>query len=201
MENLIGRDKTFWQANFARLKSIFKSNLNNVTVEDMYAYANKVECSLIRTEADELTYSLHVLIRYEMDKALMAGEIEAEDIPEKWNALYKEYLGVDVPCDKEGCLQDVHWAYGEFGYFPTYALGSAYASQIYNAMQKEVDINDCIASCDLKPIANWLKQNIHKYGASMESKDILKLATGEDFNPAYYVNYLVEKYSKLYNIE
>ncbi len=201
MENLIGRNKAFWEANFARLKNIFKSNLANVTVEDMYKYVNKVECSLIRTEADELTYSMHVLIRYEMEKAIMAGEVEAEDIPAKWNALYKEYLGVEVPSDREGCLQDVHWAYGEFGYFPTYALGSAYASQIYNAMSKQIDIEGCIKKGNLKPIANWLKQNIHKYGASMDSKDILHLATGEDFNPSYYVDYLVKKYSALYNIK
>ena len=166
----------------------------------MYKYVNRVECSLIRTEADELTYSLHVLVRYEMEKALLSGEIQVKDIPTKWNQLYKEYLGVDVPSDKEGCLQDVHWAYGEFGYFPTYSLGSAYSSQIYHAMQKDVNVDECIEKGNLRPIAKWLKEHIHKYGSSMHSAQILKLATGEDFNPNYYVDYLVEKYSKLYNV-
>lgn len=201
MENLIARDRAFWETNFDRLKNIFKSNLKDVTVEDMYKYVNRVECSLIRTEADELTYSMHVLIRYEIEKALTSGAIEAEDIPSKWNELYKEYLGIDVPCDKDGCLQDVHWAYGEFGYFPTYALGSAYASQIYNAMQKDVDITGCIKKGNLKPIAKWLKEKVHRFGASKYSEDILKFATGEDFNPDYYVNYLVEKYSALYDVK
>ena len=200
MENLIGRHEKFWNANFAKLKNIFKSNLKDVTAEDMYKYVNRVECSLIRTEADELTYSLHVLVRYEMERGLLAGEIQAKDIPAKWNELYKEYLGVDVPSDKEGCLQDVHWAYGEFGYFPTYSLGSAYASQIYHAMQKEVNIDECIEKGNLRPIAKWLKTHVHQYGSSMHSTEILKLATGEDFNPNYYVDYLVEKYSKLYNV-
>ena len=200
MENLVARSPAFWKRHFAKLKEIFPSQLEGVTAQDMIEYVNLAECSLIRTEADELTYSLHVLIRYEMEKRIMAGEITAEEIPQNWNALYKEYLGVDVPDDTHGCLQDVHWAYGEFGYFPTYALGSAYSSQIYNAMNKCFNVEEAIEGGNMKAITDWLKDNIHKYGSSKFSKDILYLATGEEFNPEYYVDYLVKKYTALYKL-
>ncbi|MBR4419286.1 MAG: carboxypeptidase M32, partial [Clostridia bacterium] len=179
---------------------IFPEQLKGVTADDMYRYVNSVECSLIRTEADELTYGMHVLVRYEMEKAILSGNITAEQIPEKWNALYKEYLGVEVPDDTHGCLQDVHWAYGEFGYFPTYALGSAYGAQIYHAMNQDFDIEQAIADGDMQKIKDWLKEKIHKYGSSKFSKDILQSATNEPFNPNYYVDYLVKKYTKLYNL-
>jgi carboxypeptidase Taq len=201
MENLIARSPAFWHKHFGKLKEIFPKQLNGVTVEDMIEYVNLAECSLIRTEADELTYSFHVLIRYEIEKAIMSGEVTAENMPQKWNELYKQYLGVDVPDDTHGCLQDVHWAYGEFGYFPTYSLGSAYASQIYAAMSKDFNIEEAISQGNMKLITDWLKEKIHKYGSSKFSKDILFLATGEEFNPNYYVDYLVEKYSKLYKLD
>ena len=201
MENMIARSLAFWETHFDKLKEIFPVQLQGVTPQEMYEYVNSVECSLIRTEADELTYSMHVLVRYEMEKMIMAGKINASQFPETWNALYKEYLGVTVPDDTQGCLQDVHWAYGEFGYFPTYALGSAYGAQIYNAMQKDLDIDSVIRSGKLTEITNWLKEHVHKYGSSKFSKDILFLATGENFNPNYYVDYLINKYSEVYNLK
>ena len=200
MENMVGRSKAFWDRHFGKLQEIFPEQLKGVTADDMYRYVNSVECSLIRTEADELTYGMHVLVRYEMEKAILSGNITAEQIPEKWNALYKEYLGVEVPDDTHGCLQDVHWAYGEFGYFPTYALGSAYGAQIYHAMNQDFDIEQAIADGDMQKIKDWLKEKIHKYGSSKFSKDILQSATNEPFNPNYYVDYLVKKYTKLYNL-
>ncbi|MBQ7408399.1 MAG: carboxypeptidase M32 [Clostridia bacterium] len=201
MENMIARSLAFWQTHFYKLKEIFPNQLANVTAEDMYEYVNLVECSLIRTEADELTYGMHVMVRYELEKAILSGKVNAENIPEKWNELYKEYLGVTVPSYSSGCLQDVHWAYGEFGYFPTYALGSAYAAQIYNAMQRDIDIDAEIRTGKIEKIAKWLKDNIHTYGSSKYSSEILKLATNEDFNPDYYCNYLVNKYTKIYNLK
>ena len=200
MENLIARSPAFWHKHFDKLKEIFPAQLDGVTVNDMIEYVNLAECSLIRTEADELTYSFHVLIRYEIEKAIMNGEVNAENMPQKWNELYKQYLGVDVPDDTHGCLQDVHWAYGEFGYFPTYSLGSAYASQIYAAMSKDFNIEEAISQGNMKLITDWLKEKIHKYGSSKFSKDILFIATGEEFNPKYYVDYLVNKYSALYKL-
>ncbi|PKK97707.1 MAG: carboxypeptidase, partial [Tenericutes bacterium HGW-Tenericutes-2] len=154
----------------------------------------------IRTEADELTYALHIMVRYEMEKMIFNKNIDLETLPTVWNKLYKKYLGVTVPNDQVGILQDVHWSQGSFGYFPTYALGSAYAAQIYHAMSKDIDINQSINDENLRKIADWLKEHIHKYGSSKPPKEILKLATGEDFNPNYYVDYLIEKYSKLYQL-
>ena len=201
LENIIGRSKSFWETHFEKLKEIFPENLDGVTANDLYLLSNRAECSLVRTEADELTYSLHIMVRYEIEKGLLNGQIEAKDIPSEWNRLYKEYLGIDVPSDKEGCLQDVHWACGDFGYFPTYALGSAYASQIYHAMQKDLDVAAEIRTGSFSGIEKWLAEKIHRFGASKDPKDILVYATGEEFNPNYYIDYLVGKYSKLYGLD
>lgn len=200
MENMIGRSLAFWQTHFPKLKGIFADELDGVTAEDMFKYVNRVEYSLIRTEADELTYPIHVLIRYEIEKMLMSGKLSVKDVPSEWNKKYKEYLNVDVPSDKDGCLQDMHWSDGSIGYFPTYALGSAYAAQIYHAMSKDIDIDEEIKKGNIGGIAAWLKEHLHKYGASKYPKELIKLATGEDFSPNYYVDYLIDKYSKIYNV-
>ena len=200
MENMIGRSRAFWETHFGKLQEIFSEELKDVTVDEFYRYVNNVECSLIRTEADELTYSLHVLIRYEIEKEMMRGELEASDVPAVWNKKYKDYLGVDVPNDREGCLQDMHWAGGSVGYFPTYSLGSAYAAQLYAAMAKTVDIDASVREGSIDKIAAWLKENVHRYGASKYPKDILRAATGEDFDPKYYTDYLIGKYSEIYGL-
>ena len=201
MENMIGRSAAFWETHFPRLQSIFPDQLHDVEWQDFYRYVNTVSCGLIRTEADELTYSLHVLIRYEIEKEVLSGTVEASDVPTVWNAKYKEYLGVEVPSDKEGCLQDVHWAGGLLGYFPTYALGSAYAAQIYHALGRDLDIDAAIRSGNVRAIADWLGEHLHKYGASKYPRELIRIATGEDFDPHYYVDYLIKKYSALYGID
>ena len=200
MENMIGRSEIFWQRHFPKLQELFPKEFKNTTVDDFVKYVNTVSRGFIRTEADELTYSLHIMVRYEMEKMIFNKNIDLETLPAVWNKLYKKYLGVTVPNDQLGILQDVHWSQGSFGYFPTYALGSAYAAQIYHAMSKDIDINQSINDENLRKIADWLKEHIHKYGSSKPPKEILKLATGEDFNPNYYVDYLIEKYSKLYQL-
>lgn len=200
MENMIGRSLPFWNAHFPKLKSIFPKELEGVTAEDFYKYVNRVEESLVRTEADELTYSIHVLIRYEIERAVMEGKVEAKDIPALWNRKYKEYLNVDVPCDKEGCLQDSHWSGGSLGYFPTYSLGSAYAAQIYRAMERDLNMDAVLGGKNLRPLADWLKEHLHRYGASKFPKELIRIATGEEFSPRYYVEYLTEKYRTLYGI-
>ena len=201
MENMVGRSPAFWERHFEALREVFPDELAGVTVEDFVCHVNRVEQSLIRTEADELTYSVHVLIRYELEKEMLSGKLNAKEIPAAWNAKYKEYLGVDVPCDREGCLQDMHWAGGSLGYFPTYALGSAYAAQIWAAMARDLDIEAAIRGTTLKEIAEWLRLHLHRYGSSRDPKELLLLATGEPFDPHYYVDYLTEKYSRLYGIE
>lgn len=199
-ENIIGRSLEFWKIHYGKLQEMFKEQLKDTSLEDFYKAINKVENSLIRTEADELTYPLHIMIRYDIERMILKGEIEVSDLPDVWNKMVKEYLGIDVPNVSQGVLQDVHWSNGTFGYFPTYALGSAYAAQIYNKMKQEIDIDKALASGTTKEINEWLKEKIHKYGKTKYPKELLKIATGEEFNPMYYVNYLKDKYSKVYNI-
>lgn len=199
-ENIIGRSHKFWEVHYGKLQEIFKEQLKDTSLEDFYKAINKVENSLIRTEADELTYPLHIMIRYDIERMIMNNEVEVSELPELWNKMYKEYLGIDVPSLSKGVLQDVHWSGGMFGYFPTYALGSAYAAQIYHKMKQEIDVDKILESGTTKEINEWLKEKIHKYGSTKYPKEILKIATGEDFNPMYYVNYLKEKYSKIYNL-
>lgn len=200
-ENIVGRSYEFWRRHYPKLVEIFPKQLGKVSLDEFYKGVNIAECSLIRTEADELTYSLHIMVRYELEKRMMKGEIEVDNLPAEWNRMYKEYLGVNVPNDKQGVLQDMHWSGGSVGYFPTYALGSAYAAQIYYKMRGEIDVENAMGGENLGEINDWLKEKIHKFGASQSPKDILKHATGEDFNPDYYVKYLTEKYGKIYGVK
>ena len=200
MENLIGRDYDFWKVHINKLKSMY-AELTDLSLDDFYKYINESKCDFIRTEADELTYPIHVLIRYEIEKGIFEGKYNVDELPDVWNKFYKEYLGVEVKNNSEGILQDMHWYTGDFGYFPTYALGSAYSCQIYNAMNKDFSIKDALKNGDMRKIAMWLKDKIHKYGSSKDPDEILFIATGEKFNPDYYINYLVNKFKKLYNID
>jgi len=197
-ENIIGRSEAFWKPIYQRLVETFQEQLNGVSLAQFIKAINKPECGLIRTEADELTYSLHVLIRYEVEKLLLAEKITVEDIPRVWNEKYKEYLGVTPKNDKEGALQDVHWSCGDFGYFPSYALGSAIGAQIYYHMKKVMPFETYLEEGNLKPIQEFLKETIHKFGKSKNTNQILFEMTGEEFNPHYYVTYLKEKYETLY---
>ena len=140
------------------------------------------------------------MIRYEIEKQLIGGTLEVKDVPAVWNALYKEYLGVDVPDDKHGCLQDSHWSGGSFGYFPSYALGSAYGAQMLRNMEQEIDVWGNVAKGDLSPITAWLKEKVHKYGCLLEPGDIVKQACG-DFDPTVYTDYLEDKFRRLYNLK
>jgi len=197
-ENIIGRSHEFWEVHYPKLQSIFKDELKDVSLEDFYRGANRVEASLIRVEADELTYPLHIMLRYDIEKRLFANELQVDELPEVWNNLMESYLGIRPGNDSEGVLQDVHWSGGMFGYFPTYALGSAYAAQFYNTMKKELNIDELIRNNDIKTINLWLKTKIHQFGSSKTPKELLLEVTNEPFNPQYYVKYLKEKYSKIF---
>ena len=200
MENYIGRSRAFIELIFPKMRELFPEQLAGVTAEQMYLAVNKAEPSLIRTEADELTYALHVLVRYEIEKGLFDGSIQAEELPQVWNAKYKEYLGIDVPDDRRGVLQDSHWSGGNVGYFPSYALGSAYGAQMLAKMRETVDVEAAIRSGDLRPITGWLEEHIWKYGKLYDPMELLEKALGEPFDPKYFTDYLEEKFSGIYGL-
>ncbi|MGL5411867.1 carboxypeptidase M32 [Cetobacterium sp.] len=197
-ENVLGRSKEFW---FGILeKSKFKySKLSELTLEEIYKGINEVSPSLIRVEADELTYSLHIMVRYEIEKGILSGEYLVKDLPRVWNEKMYEYLGVVPSTDSEGVLQDVHWSCGLIGYFPSYALGNVYSLQILNAMKKDINIEGTLERGELKRIKEWLREKIHRYGKLKTPKEIMVSVTGEELNPEYYIEYLKEKYKNIYN--
>ncbi len=197
-ENTIGRSLAFWETHLEKFKSLFPEQTKNITANDMYRAVNTVEASFIRVEADELTYPLHIMLRYDIERKLMSGEVNVDQLPEIWNDLMESYLGIRPKQDSDGVLQDVHWSGGMIGYFPTYALGSAYSAQIYYAMLKELDLETIIKNDDIGKINAWLKTYIHQYGSSKTPQEIIKAVTGEDFDAKYYIQYLKEKYTQLY---
>lgn len=199
-ENIIGRSKSFVHILLPILNDLFPEQLEGIDEEKLYKALNKSEPSLIRIEADELTYSIHVMIRYEMEKMLISGNLSVDDAPKAWNELYKKYLGVDVPDNAHGILQDSHWASASFGYFPTYSLGSAYGVQILSAMKKDIPVWDLVENGEIPKITSWLSEHIHKYGRMYDPKDMLYKACGEKFNPDSYFNYLKDKFTKIYNL-
>ena len=198
-ENCVGRGLAFWEYNYPLLKENFPHQLGHVTMQQFYKAINKVQPSLIRTEADELTYHFHVMIRYEIEKQLIDGSISAKDIPAIWNELYKKYLGVTVPDDKKGCLQDVHWSHGSFGYFATYSIGSLYAAQFYAAiLQQNPLLQQEISIGNQQPLLSWLQQHIYKCGRYYTSEELCKEATGQPLNSNFFINYATRKYAGIY---
>ena len=195
-ENMIGRSTAFWDVHYAKLQELFPTQLANVSLDEFMQYVNRAECSLIRTEADELTYSLHVMLRYEIEKKLIDGSLAVADLPTYWNEKMQEYFGITPPSDTMGVLQDVHWSYGNFGYFPTYALGSAIAAQLYHHLNCDMDVEEYLLGGNTREINQWLANRIHKYGSSKYPDEILKLAIDEEFCADYYVDYLIAKYEK-----
>ncbi len=200
-ENIIGRSETFVSMIYPKLTELFFENFSDVTEEMLYLAANRSEPSLIRTEADDLTYALHIMVRYEIEKGMIAGEYVSDDLPRVWNEKYKHYLGIDVPDDSRGVLQDSHWSGGSVGYFPSYALGSAYGAQIYATMKKEFDVEAAIRKAgDTSPVNKWLEEHIFRHGCMYDSDVLLKMTTGEEFDPSYYTKYLEEKYTRIYGL-
>ncbi len=199
-ENLIGRSRAFCTPLLKIMREVFPDQMEGVIEEDLYSAVNLSEPSLIRTEADELTYSLHVMIRYELEKAMIAGDLKVRDIPGEWNRLYREVLGVEVPDDRRGCLQDSHWSFGGIGYFPSYALGSAYGVQMLREMEKTVPVWDTVAAGHLAPVTAWLTERIHQYGCLKKPKDLLAGAMGGPLDPSVYTGYLKKKFSELYRL-
>ncbi len=199
-ENIIGRSRAFVHAVFPKVLGFFPEQLADVSEEDFYRAINRVEASLIRTEADELTYCLHIMVRYEIEKRLIDGTLAVSQVPGEWNRLYKEYLGIDVPSNRQGCLQDSHWSGGLIGYFPSYALGSAYGAQMLHQMELKLgDVFPDVAKGDLSKVTGWLREKIHRHASFYKPGDLLKSVFGE-FDPKYYTDYLTRKYTELYDL-
>lgn len=200
-ENNVARSRPFWAGNFAELQKTFPDSLKDVTAEEFYKGVNLVEPSFIRVEADELTYHAHVYIRYLIEKSLIEGSLEVRDVPKFWNDRYEEYLGIRPKTDSEGCLQDVHWSYGSFGYFPTYSLGSFCSAQLQAAMRKTMpDFDKNVETGNLSPILNWLRENVHKHGRKYNTEELLTRISGTGLKFSYFMDYARKKYGEIYGV-
>ncbi|MDR3241228.1 MAG: carboxypeptidase M32 [Lactobacillaceae bacterium] len=199
-EIIIGRDEAFWQHEYPTLQATFGDALKDVSFEEFYPAWMKTQPTLIRTEADPLTYPLHIIIRYEIEKAIFNDDLDVADLPALWNAKYVEYLGIEPTSDLLGVLQDVHWAGGAFGYFPSYALGHLYAAQFRNAMNREMDVEQLLGAGEYQPLIDWRKEHVWRFGASKTPGQVLLDATGEELNPQYWLDLQAERYRKAYKI-
>ena len=200
-ENNVGRSRRFWHYYYPKLQSRFPDQFRSISFDQFYAGINKVQPSLIRTEADEITYHFHVYIRYELEKRLLENSLPTKDIPAFWNEQYKKYLGVVVPDDKKGCLQDVHWSHGSFGYFPTYSLGSFYAAQFFNQAKSEIQgLDNEIENGNTHSLLQWLRSAIHQKGRFYTSEDLSRTITGEGLQVYHFNNYLLDKFVSIYTL-
>ncbi|MBM7647943.1 carboxypeptidase Taq [Bacillus ectoiniformans] len=200
-ENIIARSRAFWKDNYERLQAYSSGQFDGILPEQFYQAINESKPSFIRIEADELTYCLHIIIRYEIEKSLIEGEIEVKDLPELWNKKYESYLGITPDSYTNGVLQDVHWAGGDFGYFPSYAFGYMYAAQFHQAMRKELPNFDLLVEKgDYSPIKQWLTEHIHQFGKMKTPLELIRDATGEELKAQYLIDYLTEKYNNIYQL-
>jgi len=200
-ENQIGRSLPYWKRYFPVLKKMFSTQLGDVGLNDFYASVNRVEPSLIRVEADELTYNLHIALRFDMEKALFSGEIEVDDLENLWKQKMKQMLGVEPESVSEGYMQDVHWSLGLFGYFPTYSLGNIISAQLFKKMSSDLgNMNSLIEEGAFEKIKEWLQKNIYSYGRELSPTELVEKATGEAPNAAFFKEYLEKKYSELYKL-
>ncbi len=199
-ENIIGRSHGFWKYFYGQLQQQCPE-MDGVSIEEFYKSINKVEPSLIRNDADELTYILHIIIRYEIENDLINNRIKVEDLPEIWNEKYKEYLGVEPESDDEGVLQDIHWAAGYFGFFPSYFMANLISAQFMATIEEEVgSIDKLLEDGRLDIIHKWVSENVHSYGAIYSPTELVEKATGKPLESKYYINYLRNKYFEVYKL-
>jgi carboxypeptidase Taq len=200
-ENIVGRSRYFWEYFYPVLSKKFPTPFSKVSLNNFYKIINNVKPSLIRTEADEVTYNLHIIMRFEIEKELLDGSIEVEDLPKIWNSKVKEYFGIDVPSDALGVLQDVHWSGGMIGYFPTYTLGNLYAAQFYETAKKDIaSLEEKFSKGEFSQFKQWLNQNIHIHGKLYSADELIKKVTGEKLTSKYFTDYIKDKYSRIYKI-
>jgi len=200
-ENLIGRSRPFWEHYYPKLQERFPAQLKDVRLEDFYRAINRVEPSYIRVEADEVTYNLHIMLRFELENALLEGEIAVKDLPEAWNAKMEEYLGITPPNDAQGVLQDIHWSQGYMGYFPTYSLGNLISAQIFEQAQREIpSLTQKIRAGEFRELLGWLREKIYRHGRKFTSVELLERVTGRALGAESYLSYIRAKYSEIYGL-
>ena len=200
-ENLVGRSRAFWVGFYPRIKEVFPEQLGDVDLQSFYGAINRVEPSLIRVEADEATYNLHIMVRFELEIAMMQGALDVADLPDEWNSKFEDFLGLVPPDDAMGVLQDIHWSGGMIGYFPTYALGNLIAAQLWEKIEADVpDLRASIESGKFGVLLGWLRENLHRYGAKYEPMELLTMVTGSGLSAKPYLRYLRGKFQELYNL-
>jgi carboxypeptidase Taq len=200
-ENLVGRSLPFWEHFYPALKKLFPTLLDGVSLKSFYKGINKVEPSLIRVNADEATYNLHIMLRLELEIGMVEGTLAVKDLPEIWNTKMQEYLGITPPNDAKGVLQDIHWSYGAIGYFSTYALGNLVSAQLWEKINKDIrNLDDQIRKGDFSELLGWLRKNIHQHGQKYEPQTLVERVTGSKISPQPYVRYLTKKYSEIYGL-
>ena len=200
-ENLIGRSHEFWQHFYPQLRQTFPEQLGRVELEQFYRAINKVSPSLIRIEADEVTYNLHIMVRFELELELLEGKLKVADLPAAWNARYHDYLGIEPPDDARGVLQDTHWSIGYIGYFPTYSLGNLASVQLFEKAEQDIPgLRTHIATGEFKPLLGWLREHVHQYGRKYTPEQLLKRATGRKLTARPYLRYLKKKYTTIYGL-
>jgi carboxypeptidase Taq len=200
-ENMVGRSMPFWIYFFPQLKRVFRDSLNGVELDQFYGAINYVRPSYIRVEADEVTYNLHILLRFEIERAMMQGDIKSADVAGEWNERFKKYFGIEVDKDANGCLQDIHWSSGLFGYFPTYTLGNIYAAQFFVKAQADIpDLTQKFESGDFLTLREWLRVNIHQHGLRYRANDLCKRVTGEGLSHKPMMDYMNKKFGEIYGI-
>ncbi|HCB01323.1 MAG TPA: hypothetical protein DEP19_02980 [Anaerolineae bacterium] len=200
-ENMVGRSLPFWEHFYPDLKKTFSSQLEDVKLKQFYKAINKVQPSLIRVNADEATYNLHIMLRLEIEIGMVDGSIRIKDLPEIWNTKFKEYLGITPPNDAQGVLQDIHWSYGSIGYFSTYALGNIVSAQLWEKIRKDIkNLDDLTRKGKFEKLREWLRVNIHQYGHKYDPQDIVQKVTGSKIDSAAYVRYLTKKFSEIYDL-
>jgi carboxypeptidase Taq len=200
-ENMVGRSREFWHWVLPHARQLFGAAMSGVTGDDLYRAMNRVEPGLIRVDSDEATYNLHIMLRFDLERALLDEELSVADLPGVWNERVRADLGLEVPDDRRGCLQDIHWSMGAVGYFPTYTLGNLYAAQLWSAARRALpDLDERIAHGELAPLLEWLRENVHRYGRELSAAELCERATGSALSAAPFLEYLESKLRPLYGV-
>ncbi len=199
-ENHVGRSREFWELNYGALRDTFPEQLAGIDTETFWRAVNRVEPGLIRVESDELTYDFHIMLRVEIEAALVDGSLTVPDLPEAWNAKVEEYLGLEVPNDRLGVLQDVHWSSGQIGTFCNYTIGNVMAGQLFHAAKEDAQVRDGLATADYRPLREWMTEHVHRHGRRYSRNRLLEMATGRTLDPTFYIGHLTRKYTEIYGI-